>query len=154
MCATRSVDLPAPPEAVFPWLAQMGFGRAGWYSYDILDNLGRGSATRIHPEWQVLVAGETVPGGPVGFVADIVDAPRSFVIRLAARGRIGRRIHFTLAYDLRPSGTGTRLVTRARALVDLPGGRFIERFLLGPGDGLMVRRQLLGIRKRVSATRG
>ena len=154
MSATRSVDLPAPPEAVFPWLAQMGFCRAGWYSYDILDNLGRRSATRIHPEWQVLTAGESVPGGPVGFVADIVDAPRSFVIRLAARGRIGRRIHFTLAYDLRPSGTGTRLVTRARALVDLPGGRFIERFLLGPGDGLMVRRQLLGIRKRVSATPG
>ena len=41
-----------PPEAVWPWLVQMGFGRAGWYSYDQLD-MGGSSATRILPEYAV-----------------------------------------------------------------------------------------------------
>lgn len=147
--ATRSIDLPAPPEEVFPWLRQMGFGRAGWYSYDLLDNLGRRSATSIVEKWQDLAEGGVVPGGPVAFEAAVLDPPRALVITLAAKGRIGRRICFSLAYELRPTTTGTRLVTRARARVDLPGGILIERLLLGPGDGIMVRRQLLGLARRI-----
>jgi hypothetical protein len=30
----------------------MGTYRAGWYSWDRLDNWGRSSAECIHPEWQ------------------------------------------------------------------------------------------------------
>ena len=41
LVATRSITIAAPPTEVFAWLRQMGFGRAGWYSYDLLDNLGR-----------------------------------------------------------------------------------------------------------------
>jgi len=52
---------------------------------------------------------------------------------------------------LRDHAEGTRLVTRVRARVDLPGGRLIERLLLGPGDGVMLRRQLLNLRTRVAA---
>jgi hypothetical protein len=54
---TRSISIDAPPEVVFPWIRQMGFGRAGWYSYDWMDNLCRRSATEIHPEWQLVQAG-------------------------------------------------------------------------------------------------
>jgi hypothetical protein len=149
--ATRSITLEAPPEQVFPWLRQMGFGRAGWYSYDLLDNLGRRSARSIVDEWQHVSAGDMIPGGPVGFEAAIVDPPHTFVLRLAARGRIGRRIGFTLAYDLRPVEGGTRLVTRARARVDIPGGVLLERLILEPGDGIMVRKQLLEFARRVGA---
>jgi hypothetical protein len=131
----------------------MGFGRAGWYSYDLLDNLGRRSATRIVDEWQHVSAGDMVPGGPVEFEAAIVDPPHSFVLRLAAKGRIGRRIHFTLAYHLRTIEGGTRLVTRARAKIDLPGGVLLERLFLEPGDGIMVRKQLLGLARRVAEAR-
>ena len=151
--ATRSISLASPPEQVFPWLRQMGFGRAGWYSYDLLDNLGRRSARSIVDEWQRVSAGDMVPGGPVEFEAAIVDPPRSFVLRLAARGRVGRRIDFTLAYDLRPTEDGTRLVTRARARIDVPGGVLLERLILEPGDGIMVRKQLLGLARRVGAAR-
>ena len=49
LVATRSIDCDARPTEVYPWLAQMGFGKAGWYSYDWLDNLGRKSATEIVP---------------------------------------------------------------------------------------------------------
>ena len=32
LVATRSIDCDARPAEVYPWLAQMGFGKAGWYS--------------------------------------------------------------------------------------------------------------------------
>lgn len=45
--STRSITIDAPPAAVWPWLVQVGCGRAGFYSNDLLDNLGRPSATTI-----------------------------------------------------------------------------------------------------------
>ena len=45
--ATRAITIAAPPEAVWPWIVQIGFGRAGFYSYDLLDSLGRPSAEVI-----------------------------------------------------------------------------------------------------------
>ena len=150
--ATRAITIGAPPEAVFPWLRQMGFGRAGWYSYDWIDNLGRRSARSVLPEWQVVGAGDVIPGGgPVGFEVVVADEPTALAIRLAPSGRLTGRIGFSLAYDLRPVGDATRLVSRVRALVDVPGGRFVERFGLGPGDGVMVRKQLLTLAERCRA---
>ena len=52
--ATRAVTVEAAPEHIWPWLLQIGINRAGWYSYDWLDNLGRPSATEIIPELQDL----------------------------------------------------------------------------------------------------
>lgn len=154
--ATRSIDLESPPHEVFPWIRQMGFGRAGWYSYDWIDNLGRPSARDIRPELQQIVAGDRIPGAPrsmADFTAAVVDEPHAFVLAVPSTGRVGRRIGFTLAYELHPVSTGTRLVTRMRARLDLPGGRILARRLLGPGDGIMVRRQLLNLadRTRTSA---
>ena len=146
--ATRSITIAAPPAEVFPWLRQMGFGRAGWYSYDWIDNLGRRSARVIRPEWQTVSSGDSVPGGPIDFEAVIVNAPRYFVLRVGSDGLATQRLCFTLAYDLREDPTGTRLVTRMRARIDAPGGHFLERFVLGPGDGIMLRRQLLNVRAR------
>ena len=60
--ATMAVTLDAPPDRVWPWLVQMGADRAGWYSWDHLDNWGHPSDTRIHPEWQAIKVGDT----PVG----------------------------------------------------------------------------------------
>lgn len=148
--ATRSITVAAAPEMVFPWIRQMGFGRAGWYSYDWIDNLGRKSAQSIHPEWQDIHSGSIVPGGPIQFEAVIVNAPHSFVLLVTPKGRMAKRICFTLAYELRNHCEGTRLVTRVRARVNVPGGVLLERFLLAPGDGLMVRKQLLNIARRVS----
>ena len=47
--ATRGVTIQARPEEIWPWVVQMGINRAGWYSYDWIDNLGRPSAQRIIP---------------------------------------------------------------------------------------------------------
>jgi hypothetical protein len=148
LVATRSITISAPARDVFPWIRQMGFGRAGWYSYDWIDNLGRKSARSIIPEWQNVEVGDAIPGGPIDFEAAIVDAPNVFVMRLGGTGRLSRRIRFVLAYVLRETDEGTRLVTRVRARVDLPLGGMIERLFLGPGDGIMVRKQLITLKTR------
>ncbi len=49
--ATRAITIEAPPAAVWPWLVQMGPGRAGAYTYDWIENLfglNMHSADRIH----------------------------------------------------------------------------------------------------------
>jgi hypothetical protein len=151
LIATRSITIKAPPQDVFPWIRQMGFGRAGWYSYDWLDNLGRKSATRVHEEWQSVESGDTVPSGPISFTAAIVDPPRHFVLEIKSFGKKSPKLHFTLAYELRDDPQGTRLVTRMRSNIKLPLGSLFEKLILGPGDGIMLRRQLLTINKHVSS---
>jgi len=153
LVATRSITLHAPPADVFPWLRQMGFGRAGWYSYDLIDNLGRRSARAIESEWQNLQQGDAVPAGPLDFEAVIVDPPQAFALRLREAPGERRRTQFSLAYELRPDTAGTRLVTRVRARVDLAGGRLVEKLILGPGDGIMLRKQLLSLARRTGPTR-
>jgi hypothetical protein len=64
--ATRAISIDAAPENVWPWLVQVGLTRAGWYSYDLLDNLGHHSARRIVPELQHLAEGDIVPMSPDG----------------------------------------------------------------------------------------
>jgi hypothetical protein len=58
--STMAVTIDAPPSQVWPWLVQMGCDRAGFYSWDSLDNGGRPSATEIHPAWQGLEVGDRV----------------------------------------------------------------------------------------------
>ena len=63
---TMAVTLDAPRACVWAWLVQMGTDRAGWYSWDRLDNFGRASAWTIHPEWQDVVVGDQLAGKPDG----------------------------------------------------------------------------------------
>jgi len=64
--ATRAVSIHAPAGNIYPWIVQMGLGRAGWYSYDLLDNLARPSAERILAEYQNIQAGGLIPMSPDG----------------------------------------------------------------------------------------
>ena len=86
--ATMATTLPAPPEKVRRWLAQMGGDRGGWYSRDWLDNNGEPSADRIVPEWQSLEKGEqlsraSVPGtqGPGWFTVEVLAPNPTLVLR-------------------------------------------------------------------------
>jgi len=65
-----AVTVHAGPEKIWPWFVQLGCQRAGWYSYDLLDNGGIRSADRILPEFQRLAVGDTIkamPSGSFGF---------------------------------------------------------------------------------------
>jgi proline iminopeptidase len=77
---TRTITIDAPPAAVWPWLVQMGFGRAGWYSYDPIDMSGT-SADDILPEHQTLAVGDLMPTHPGGgFLVKELDPGRSLVL--------------------------------------------------------------------------
>lgn len=59
--ATRAVTLDASPEQIWPWLVQMGYKQAGFYSWDFLDNARIPSAETILPEYQNLRVGDRMP---------------------------------------------------------------------------------------------
>lgn len=81
---TRGITIEAAPEDVWPWLVQMGYGRAGWYSYDQLDQLGR-SADEIVPEWQTIALGDTMPTHPDGgFSVRVLEPGRALVLYVDA----------------------------------------------------------------------
>ena len=61
---TRAITIAARPEEIWPWIVQIGFGRAGFYAYDLLDNLGKPSAERIIPEFQHPAVGDWIPMSP------------------------------------------------------------------------------------------
>ena len=60
----HAITIHRPPRDVWPWLAQMGSGRAGWYTYDFIDNRGQRSAERILPEYQNIGVGSVLPALP------------------------------------------------------------------------------------------
>jgi hypothetical protein len=108
--ATRAVTIDAPPEAVWPWIIQIGYLRAGFYSYDRLDNDGIPSAERILPEFQQLAAGDSIPLTSDGYAAVAALEPNRSMLLVT-----GEEGPWTWAWGLYPVSTDqTRLVTRLR----------------------------------------
>jgi hypothetical protein len=58
---TRAITINVPPEGVWPWLTQVGFSKAGFYSNDLLDNVGHPSVDQIIEEYQHPQVGEWIP---------------------------------------------------------------------------------------------
>lgn len=147
--ATRAISIAAPPEQVWPWLVQVGAGRGGWYSDDLLDNLARPSATEVREDLQHLEVGGWVPMSPWGtptertaFRVEAFDAPRWLLWAKPDSSWVWRLSPL-------PDG-GTRLVTRVRARYDWsrPLTALFGVVLLELGDFAMQRRMLRGIRTR------
>jgi hypothetical protein len=147
MRATRALTINATPAQVWPWIVQIGFGKAGWYSYDLLDNLGRPSARTVLPQWQQVAVGDpAAPMNPLQRVEQSpwrvarVDPPDVLVWRHPASG--------TWAWVLSPLPSGgTRLITRLRTSYAYPGGLAFAP-ILEVADFPMYRKMLLGIRER------
>jgi hypothetical protein len=142
--ATRAISIGVPPERVWPWLVQVGTKRAGWYSYDLLDNLGHRSARRIIPELQELAAGDVVPMSPdgkQGINVYSLDAPHSMVW-----GTPGDT-SWVWQLDTQPDGT-TRLITRIRSRIQWTPMSIAFSGLMELGDFWMIRKMLHGLRER------
>ena len=142
--ATRAITISAPPDRVWPWLVQVGVTRAGWYSYDLLDNLGRPSARHIIPELQHLAPGDVVPMSPdgkQGIEVHSLQAPTSMV--WSSPGETS----WTWQLDPLPHGS-TRLITRIRSRMR-PTPRSIAFYaVVEIADIWMIRKMLLTIRER------
>lgn len=142
--ATRAISISAPPERVWPWLVQVGTKRAGWYSYDLLDNLGQRSARRIIPELQGLAVGDVVPMSPDGKQGIIVcslDPPHSMLW-----GTPGET-SWVWQLDTQPDGS-TRLSTRIRSRIHWTPMSIAFAGLMELGDFPMIRKMLHGLRER------
>ena len=166
---TLAITVNAPRETVWAWLAQLGCGRGGWYSYDLLDNGGQPSADRIVAEWQSVAVGDriaAVPGGAMSFPVSIAEPPVTLVLGgtlntetnqdvapgqpLPARYFGGAQI-----YRLEAVGPGkTRLIFRNRmtwnpsAMLNIVYSGLVEPITFNMG-----RKMLLTLKRRAETTR-
>jgi hypothetical protein len=120
LTATRAITVRTSAEQVWPWIAQLGQGRGGFYSYDALENLvgcNIHSADQIVPEWQDINVGDQVKLHPeVGLDVAVVEPGRALVLRGGVpMGTAPPPYDFTWAFVLQeqPDGT-TRLLVRER----------------------------------------
>ncbi len=164
--ANHAVTINAPAAAVWPWLAQMGQGRGGLYSYDWLENmlgLRIHSSDQVLPELQRLEPGDKVRLTPEDYIADLhylvheVDLGRSLVLVTpgSPAENFKKGLPFgTWAFVLRRIDNGTtRLVARSRNdfASGLPGLVW-NKYGLEPVHFIMERRMLLGIKKRAESS--
>jgi uncharacterized protein YndB with AHSA1/START domain len=157
--ATRAVMIDAPPEQVWPWIAQLGADRAGFYSYEWLENLvgcDIENVDHVALEWQHVHEGDFIRAdrrGSGGWYVEEVDQPHLLVARLGEPGtgvRFDVETHgaaFTWAFVLREeAGDKTRLLVRARYRYRPGLGLFFEAVEFA--DFVMTERMLRGIRER------
>src|ERR671910_1793737 len=145
--ATRAVTIDAPPSLVWPWLVQMGPGRAGAYTYDWIENLfglNMHSADRIVPEWQELAVGDVLRSGEdrPGMRVEILEPERT----LSNRSEAG---DWVWTFALVPENGSTRLISRNRiAMKGAAAGQRLGMLVMEPGSLVMERKMLLGIKQR------
>lgn len=143
---TRAIGISARPEDVWPWIVQIGYGRAGFYAYDLLDNLGKPSAECVIPELQEPKIGDWIPMSPT------INDTTAFRVVAFEPGQwmLWSKPDSTWSWVLRPiDGEHTRLVCRIKAkyLWTKPIV-LVSLVLLEFGDFFMNRRELLGIKRR------
>jgi len=151
---TRAIGIDVPPSTVWPWIVQMGPGRAGAYTYDWIENLAgldMHSADELLPQFQDVSVGD---GWRLG-----LKGPRLEVARLDRESALVLRSddgNWVWAFVLIPHGQGTRLLSRNR--IRQPGApattRALTTYLMEPGSLVMERKMLLGIKERAERGRG
>lgn len=148
---TRAMTIAAPPEAIWPWLVQIGpRPRAGIYTYDWIERrlgIDIENSNRILPEFQHLEVGEFFDlDGRSGLRVIEVRPEESIVLQWEPA-------QSTWAFVLAPAGDGrTRLLSRNRVQGHGLGFRLTMLLFMEPGSLIMERRMLLGIKERVEAT--
>jgi hypothetical protein len=162
-----ATTIAAPPECVWPWLVQMGCDRAGFYSFDRLDNGGRPSADRIHEQWQNLRTGERIASAPDAsrwFDVALLVPERALVLRASvtvpaahnfdpAGGLPRAYSDSTWGFFLRPTVDGhTRLVVTGTARGKPHAPIAVANWLFwDPAHWVMQLKQFAGLRRRAES---
>jgi proline iminopeptidase len=164
---TLATTIDAPPEAVWRWLVQIGCDRAGFYSFDSLDNGGRPSVEEIRPEWQTLEPGDHLashPSGRTWFVVAEVDPERTLVLRASLEmpsarpyDPDGERPRFFVdsswAFALEPLASRTRLLVRTSSTARPRRlARLLTFLFFDPAHYVMQTRQLARLRHLAEST--
>jgi hypothetical protein len=161
--STRAITIDAPPEQVWPWIAQMGFPshRAGWYTPHWLDRLTFGikqrSADHLVPELQQLVVRDRIPDSDdfsTFFTVEAVEPPHALVLH-STRHVIKpiRTIDFSWAFAIREiAPRKSRLFIRARTNYTPRWAVPFVELVVGPADFINAGAMLRGIKKRVETT--
>jgi hypothetical protein len=130
---------------VWPWLVQIGSGRAGWYTYDRLDNAGVPSASEIVPELQQLQEGDLIPmvaGKDIGLRVKELERHR----RMLWWDEQGE---YSWEWLLEPIDQhATRLLNRLRVTRHPWTRRMLYELVAANGDVVMQRKLLRGINQR------
>lgn len=149
--ATRAVTIDGTPADIWPWLVQMGYGRGGFYGYDILENLGsaRGlrSAATVSPDLQHLAVGDPLPLSAMGGLVVNAIAPLNHLVWAGQSGDYPGAFTWAL-YPL--NAQQTRLVSRIQWShhVSPPLAVAFDVFTEFT-DGIAVRKILQGVKDRV-----
>jgi hypothetical protein len=144
----HAITIRARPADIWPWLVQMGCRRAGWYSYDGLDNGGVRSAGRIVAEFQQIRVGDIFPMTPKAqdrFAVRMVEPERALVL-----GDDAGSMSWAFVLE-QVDETSTRLITRSRGAIDRLALGLMLKVIWHPLDFGMQRRQLLNLKRRVEA---
>jgi hypothetical protein len=148
LVSTRAISITAPPTAVWPWLAQMGSGRGGLYTYDWIENLlglHMHSVDVVLPQFQGIKVGDAQRLGKSGPILRVAVAnPESALVLRSDDG------NWVWAFCLVSKGDETRLISRNR--ISTPGGSWASRalyqYVMEPGSLVMERKMLLGVKER------
>jgi hypothetical protein len=143
--ATRAVTIHAPAQNIYPWIVQMGVTRAGWYSYDLLDNLGRRSAESILPEHQNIQVGDLISMSP--------DGKQGMWVKYFRKNKWmlwwDKKGDTTWIWEIHPQEENQfRLITRVRVKYRLFSPAILFNLLTEFFDILMMRKSMLGIKRR------
>ena len=146
--ATRAISIHATAENIYPWIVQMGVTRAGWYSYDLLDNLAKPSAKVIIPEFQNLKIGDIIPMSPDGkqgmYVKDFKE--HEWMLWWDQKG------DSSWSWGIYPEGDSyCRLVTRVRVKYRFLSFDILFNILIEFFDIWMMRKCMKGIKKRAES---
>jgi hypothetical protein len=150
----HAISIRAPVDSVWPWLAQVGQDRAGFYSYSRLERFFGDrieNADRIHPEWQAIAVGDTIRAtqpdylgghlGQLGWRVVAVEPRRAIVLENWGAFVLEPRDSLTTRLIVRTRGPGTRSLT---AFLLAP----VSVFVMEPAHFIMQRGMLRGIRDR------
>jgi uncharacterized protein YndB with AHSA1/START domain len=149
--ATRAITIDAPPEMVWPWIVQMGYRRAGFYTYALLDNAGFESADHILKQYQPPRIGDWMP------MAKKINDTTAFKVKAFEINEwlLWAKPDSSWVWRLIPlEGGRTRLITRLKARCEWRklGSAVLSLVLLEFGDFPMIRRVLNGIKARAERT--
>lgn len=166
---THAITINATADNVWPWLVQLGQGRGGFYSYELLENLAgcnMHNADQIIPEFQHLRVGDNVLMHPTNgspYVVAAIETCRALILQLRVDTQTGNAIDLTdplpdeyhngswvFFLDEQDEGT-TRLISRSRNAITASFGNKLFYGFLGPVSTIMDRKMLLGIKQRAEA---